>query len=97
MLYVGGYKENGLMLRTPTGILYCNISRKQLKRYAGTVVLLVFAQEIVQATEDLRIQQLEMKYLEVYARQHGTCVFFLQKNAEIKKITRRPTRVFPSS
>ena len=37
------------------------------------IVLLVYVQEIVQATHDLRILQVELKYFEVYA-QHGTCV-----------------------
>ena len=37
------------------------------------IVLLVYVQEIVQTIHDLRIQQLELKYFEVYA-QHGTWV-----------------------
>ena len=44
---------------------------------------MIFAQEIVQTTQDLRIQQLEID-TEMRA-QHGTWVIFSQKNAEIWK------------
>ena len=45
------------------------------------IVLLVYVQEIVQATHDLRILQLELKYFEVYA-QHGTWVTSTQQSAD---------------
>ena len=46
------------------------------------VILLVYVQE-VQTTQDLSIQELEMKYFELYARQRGTCANFSRKSAEI--------------
>ena len=38
----------------------------------------------MQTTQDLRVQQLEIKYFEIDA-QHGTCVNFSQKSAGISK------------
>ena len=64
-------------------------------------ILLVYVQEIMQTAQDLRIQQLEIKYLEIYARQHGPCVHFSQNSAEIKKNNAQDTDhrqdFFPSS
>jgi len=34
--------------------------------------------------KDLKIQQLEIKYFEICARQHGTCVMFSQRSANSK-------------
>ena len=44
--------------------------------------------ELVNAMELCDHKNGKIKYFEMYARQHGTCVKFSQ-SAEVKKITRR--------
>ena len=61
---VGGYKENGLTWRTQTLEDYTAISRGNNSKGTQQVILLVHVQEIMQTTQDLRIQQLEIKYFE---------------------------------
>ena len=58
-------------------------------------------QDRTRCTQDLRIQQLEIKHFKIYARQHRTCVSFSQKSAEISKNNTQDTddrqELFPSS
>ena len=83
---VGGYKENGLTWRTQTLEDYTAISRGNNSKGTQQVILLVHVQEIMQTTQDLRIQQLEIKYLKyTHNTVVGTCVQILQKSVEIKK------------
>ena len=69
-----GVQRKWLNVKNTHTRLYCNISSKQLKRYAGNPAGVMYVQEVMRTTQDLRIQQLEIKQNQIYARQHGTCV-----------------------
>ena len=66
---------------------YCTAISRGNNSEGTKIIQLVYFQEIMQTTQDLRIQQLETKCFEIYAQlwQHDTCVKKSQKSAEKKK------------
>ena len=81
-----GSEPAALCLRIQQVVLeyYCSAIYRGNNSNGTQVIVLVYVQEIMQTTQAIRIQQLDLQYFEIHA-QHGTCITFLQKSAEIEK------------